>query len=64
MTITRSDLEAKARQINQVVTETRQTAQNVAALTGLAVVMAVGLAYWLGRRKGRSGRAVVEVYRI
>lgn len=64
MTITRSDLEAKARQISQVVTETKQTAQNVATLTGLAVVAAVALAYVLGRRKGRSGRAVVEVYRI
>lgn len=64
MTVTRADIEAKARQINQVITETKETAQNAAALTGVAVVLLVGVAYLLGRRKRKSGRAVVEVYRI
>ena len=64
MTVTRADIEAKARQINQVITETKETAQNAAALTGVAVVLLVGVAYLLGRRKRKAGRAVVEVYRI
>lgn len=64
MTVTRADIEAKARQINQVITETKETAQNIGVLAGVAVVVLVGVAYLLGRRKSRAGRAVVEVYRI
>jgi LPXTG-motif cell wall-anchored protein len=62
--VTRADIEAKARQIAEVVEETKQNAQNAAALTGVAVVLLVGIAYLVGRRKRRAGKAVVEVYRI
>ena len=64
MTITRADLEAKARQITAAVTETKEGAKNTAAMAGVAVIVLVGLSYLVGRRKARSGRAVVEVYRI
>ncbi|MXW42348.1 MAG: hypothetical protein F4138_04560 [Acidimicrobiia bacterium] len=35
-------------------------------LSGGAVLLMIlmGLAYWLGRRKGRAGRTVVEVRRV
>ncbi|MGQ0848811.1 MAG: hypothetical protein ACT4OP_06785 [Actinomycetota bacterium] len=62
--ITRADLEAKARQISAVMTETKETAQTTAALAGVAVVVLTGVAYLLGRRRARAGRAVVEVYKI
>jgi len=64
VTITRADLEAKARQITEVVSETKESAQSTAVLAGVAVIVAVGIAYFLGRRKSRSGRAVVEVYKL
>ncbi|HEY7584503.1 MAG TPA: LPXTG cell wall anchor domain-containing protein [Acidimicrobiia bacterium] len=64
MTVTRSDLESKARQISQVVAETKESAQNTAVAAGIGVVLLVGLAYVMGRRKGRNGRAVVEVYKV
>lgn len=64
MTITRADIEAKARQITAVVNETKDSAQNTAILAGVAVIVIVGLSYLMGRRKARSGRAVVEVYKI
>lgn len=64
MTVSRADLEAKARQITQVVNETKENAQNTALIAGAGVAMLVGLAYLLGRRKGRARRAVVEVYKI
>jgi ABC-type dipeptide/oligopeptide/nickel transport system permease component len=64
VTVTRADIEAKARQINQVITDTKEAAQNTAMLAGVAVVVVVAVAYLLGRRKSRSGKAVVEVYRI
>ena len=62
--MTRADLEAKARQINEVVSETKDAAQNTAVVAGVVVVALIGIAYLLGKRKNRSGRAVVEVYRI
>jgi len=64
VTVTRADLEAKARQINEVVSETKDAAQNTAVVAGVVVVALIGIAYLLGKRKNRSGRAVVEVYRI
>lgn len=64
MTITRADIEAKARQITSAVNDTKESAQNTAVLAGVAVLIVVGISYLMGRRKARAGRAVVEVYRI
>ncbi|CAN5158813.1 hypothetical protein BH18ACT5_BH18ACT5_08220 [soil metagenome] len=64
MTISKADIEAKARQITKVVDDTKENAQNTAMLAGAGVALLVGLAYVLGRRKGKSGRAVVEVYKV
>ena len=64
MTITRADIEEKARQITAVVNDTKESAQNTTILAGVAVVVAVGIAFLMGRRKARAGKAVVEVYRI
>ncbi len=64
MTVTRADLEAKARDITTTLQETRESFQDTAVLAGVAVLVFVGVAYLLGRRRGRSGRAVVEVYKI
>ena len=64
MTITRADIEAKAREITEVVNETKESAQSTAILAGVAVLVVVGISYLMGRRKARAGKAVVEVYRI
>ncbi|MGI8513968.1 MAG: LPXTG cell wall anchor domain-containing protein [Acidimicrobiia bacterium] len=64
MTISKADVEAKAREITQVVSETKENAQNTALVAGAGIALVVGLAYLLGRRKGKSGRAVVEVYKV
>jgi LPXTG-motif cell wall-anchored protein len=64
VTISRADIEAKAREITQVVDETKENAQNTALVAGAGLALLVGLAYLLGRRRGRSGRAVVEVYKV
>jgi LPXTG-motif cell wall-anchored protein len=64
VTITKSDIESKARQITQVVDETKDSAQNTALLAGAGIALVVGLAYLVGRRKGKSGRAVVKVYKV
>jgi hypothetical protein len=54
-TITRDDLEAKF----------RHTARGIGKKTGvIAAVAAVGIAYLIGRRRGRRRRTVVEVRRV
>jgi LPXTG-motif cell wall-anchored protein len=64
VTVSKADVEAKAREITQVVTETKESAQNTAVVAGAGLALLIGLAYLLGRRKGKSGRAVVEVYKV
>ena len=62
--VTRRDIEAKAREIQAAVDETKDAAQNTAVIAGVAVVVVVLLAFLFGRRKGGAGKAVVEVYRV
>lgn len=63
--IERSDIEAKAREIEAALAETKEAAQNTAVMAGVAVIVAVAVAFWLGRRRGaKPGKAVVEVYRV
>ncbi len=63
--ITRADLEAKLREVRGEVEEKGETAKS----TGLAVVLVataavVGLAFLLGRRRGRRKSTVVEIRRV
>ena len=64
MTVTRSDLEAKLREIQGAVDETKESARNAGVLVAVAVVALIALFYLLGRRKGKKGSARVEVYRL
>lgn len=63
--ITRADLEAKLRDITGDVSSTVETARGigVAVAVGAGVLFVVS-AYWLGRRKGRKRRTVLEIRRI
>ncbi len=64
MTITRDDLEAKLREIQEAVDETAAGARNVGVMAAVGVVAALLIVYLVGRRKGRKGAARVEVYRV
>jgi hypothetical protein len=64
-TITRDDLEAKIRDLTGDVSSTVETARGI----GVAVAVGAGVlfvvtAYWLGRRKGRKRKTVLEIRRI
>ena len=64
MTVQRSDLEDKLREIQGVVDETAEGARNIGVAAALGVVVVLLLVYFMGRRKGRRGSAQVEVYRL
>ena len=64
MTISRDDIEAKARQIVQAVEETKDSARDTAMVVGIAVAAVVVFAFFFGRRRGSRNKTLVEVYRV
>jgi hypothetical protein len=62
--VERADIEAKARQIEQALVETKESAQQKAVVVAVAVVVVVAIAFLLGRRRGKKGAAVVEVFKV
>lgn len=59
-----SDIEAKARQIEAALDETREAAQNTAVIAGVVGAVVVAAAFLMGRRRGKRSKALVEVYRV
>lgn len=64
-TITRAHIEAKLRAIRDGLEPVEHKAKSglMAALPVVVAVLVVG-AYVLGRRKGKQGRAVIEIRRV
>jgi uncharacterized protein YfaP (DUF2135 family) len=63
--INRSDIEGKLREIRGEVDSTTNAAKPaVMAVAGVAVVLVIGAAYLLGRRKGKKKSTVVEIRRV
>jgi hypothetical protein len=63
--VSRSDIEAKLRQIDGEVHQTASDAAPVVlAAAAAAVVLVIGAVYLLGRRRGRKRSTVVEIKRI
>lgn len=62
--VERADIEAKAREIEQALAETKESAQQKAVVVAVAVVVVIALAFLLGRRRGKKGAAFVEVYKV
>ncbi|MEX1208739.1 MAG: hypothetical protein WEE36_09115 [Acidimicrobiia bacterium] len=64
MSVQRSDLEEKLREIQSVVDDTAQGAKNVGVIAGVGVAALLLVIYLVGRRRGKKGSARVEVYRL
>lgn len=63
--ITRDDLEAKLRELEGGVEDTKQSALTTAIAVGAVVAVGViAVAFMLGRRRGRKRTTIVEVRRI
>ena len=61
--VERADIEAKAREIEQALVETKESAQEKAVIVAVAVVAIIFVAFLLGRRRGKQGSAIVEVFK-
>ncbi len=61
--VERADIEAKARQIEQALSETKEAVQEKAVMVVIAVAVVIALAFLLGRRRGKKSSAFVEVYK-
>lgn len=65
MAIERTDLEAKLREIEEIVEETKSQAQTTGTAIAVGLVVAVVVIFLLGRRRGKkTGGARVEIYRV
>ena len=64
MTLSREDIEGKARQLVDAVDETKESVRNKAMIAAIAVVLVVAAAFIIGRRRGSRNKTVVEVYRV
>lgn len=64
MTVSRDDIERKARELVDAVDETKESAKNTAILGALAVGAVVAIAFVVGRKRGSRNKTVVEVYRV
>ena len=63
--ITRDDLEAKFRELEGSRRAGADAAKGTGKLVGIAAALGgMGLAYLLGRRRGKKRRTVVEVRRV
>jgi len=63
--ITRDDIESKFRELQGEVDEGAEKAKSYALIVGaVAVVAVVGIAFLVGRRRGKKRSTIVEVRRL
>ncbi|HUQ38746.1 MAG TPA: hypothetical protein VM030_01205 [Acidimicrobiales bacterium] len=63
--LSRADLESKLREIRGQVDDTAQKAKPIGiTAAAIAAVAVVGVAYLLGRRRGKKRNTVVEIRRV
>ena len=63
--VTRASIEAKLREIRGEIDTTTESARPYVMVAGIAAaVVVVGMAYLLGKRKGKKKTTLVEVRRV
>jgi hypothetical protein len=61
--VEKADLEAKLKEIQDVVEETTGATRG-AVVAAVALVLVVALVFLVGKRRGKKGSARVEVFRL
>jgi len=64
VTISKQDIEAKARELVGVVDDTKESAKDKAIMGAVAVAALVAVAFLVGRKRGTRNKTTVEVYRV
>lgn len=64
MTVSKQDIEAKARELVRVVDDTKESAKDKAIMGAVAVAALVAVAFLVGRKRGSRNKTMVEVYRV
>lgn len=64
MTVSKQDIEAKARELVGVVDDTKESAKDKAVMGAVAVAALVAVAFLVGRKRGSRNKTMVEVYRV
>ena len=63
--VTRGDIEAKVRQLQGEVEQAGEAAKGPATIiAGVAVVVLIGLAFFLGKRRGKRQTTTIEIRRV
>ncbi len=63
--VTREDIEQKFRELKGEVDSTTTTAKSYAMVAAAVGFVAIaGIAFWMGRRRGRKTSTVVEIRRV
>ena len=63
--VQRDDLEAKMRELQGEVDETRRSATtNLAAVGAVVAVTVIAIAFLVGRRKGKKRTTILEIRRV
>jgi LPXTG-motif cell wall-anchored protein len=63
--VTRADIESKLHQIRGEAEKTGEAAKNAGmVVAGVVAVVVVGLAFVLGKRRGRRKSTIVEIRRV
>ena len=63
--VSRSDIEAKLREIQGEASSTGESVRSLVLIGGaVAAVAVVGVAFWLGKRRGKRKTTIVEVRRV
>lgn len=58
------DIRAQAAKVEDVVKETQQTAKTSATWAVATLVVVLIVVFLLGRRRGKDGGAIVQVYKV
>ncbi|MFQ5966816.1 MAG: hypothetical protein ACE5MI_04280 [Acidimicrobiia bacterium] len=62
--VERAEIEAKVREIEGALDQTRESLKERAVVVAIVVVIVIAAAFVIGRRRGRARSTIVEVYEL